>query len=146
MSKREWAFKLIKNVVKAGVTMGLVGALLAATWPAVAPLVGVEGAAFAWSKVADVGGYFGLFGAISAFITPAVNYVFGERASKTVTAKTLGVRSRTLGYEQAPDVSAAHAHAAAPDPSIAATQVASATHFQDMVMASRAGIKPPHIG
>lgn len=158
MSKKEWGWKLAKNVVKATIIMGVVGLAVGAAAPLLAAAVNigigainaVAGAAavetiavplFSATHMLTTGATFGAFGAFSAVVTPAVNYMFGERVHKTVTAKTLGVRSRELGYEQAPDISAAHGH------SIAATQMASIspTHFQDMISASRAGVKPPGI-
>lgn len=136
------AKKLVKNVVKAGVTMFAIGALLGVVVPALAAFLGpdlIGEATFnhlANTPVLQTGLFFGAFGSVSAVVTPAVNYLFGEREDKTVTAKSLGIKTKTLGYEQAPDLSALH------DPSIAA-QI-SATHFQDMVAASKAS--SPHIG
>ena len=150
--------KLLKNVIKAGVTMCVVGAVLGFAAPAAAALLGpgLLGTAAYTALAATEPMYcavlFGVFGMISAAVTPAVNYMFGERADKTVTAKTLGVRTRSLGYEQAPDL--AHT-ASAPmhDPSAAASMSASAAspssaHFQTMVTASKvaAAMKPPGIG
>lgn len=151
---KEWCWKLFKNVVKATIIMAVVGAAVGAAGPLLAAGINATGLLATNIEIAgglvnilEKGAVFGAFGAFSALVTPAVNYIFGERPHKTVTAKTLGVRSKSLGYEQAPDVSAAHAHTAAHDPSIAATQLASAspTHFQDIVMASRAGLGPKSV-
>ncbi len=133
--------KLLKNILKASVTMFLIGVLLGVLVPPVAELLGsnlLGEEAFKHAvntPVLQTGVFFGLFGGVSAVLTPAVNYLFGERATKTVTAKTLGVKSRSLGYEQAPDLSATQSVTHAHDASAA---MASGTHFQDMLAAQQA--------
>lgn len=149
--------RTLKNVIKAGVTMFIIGAALGIIAPAAATFLGsgllgeATVAGLMNTPVLQTGIFFGLFGAASAVVTPVVNYLFGERSEKTVSAKTLGVRSRTLGYEQAPDPSLAHSAAIMHDPSAAAQMMASSTpsptYFQDMLAAQHiAGVKPPSIG
>lgn len=131
---------ILKNVLKAAITMFAIGALLGVAVPAIADLLGagvLGKAAFdslTNTPVIQTGIFFSAFGAISAVITPTVNFLFGDRAEKTVTSKAIGVHPKELGYEQGLEPSSAITH----DPSAAAHIAQNSSHFQEMVATSKA--------
>jgi hypothetical protein len=127
---------LFKNILKSGLTLLIVGIALAAAAPLAASglgAIGVLSSEFAaeiaakasLSNVMYTGAFFGMFGAINAAVTPLVSRIFD---GKKLPGSTIVAAQAAKGH--APDLSVT-----TPDHM---AQVASSTHFQDMLAAQQA--------